>query len=95
MEQTVFVVSCGNWKKEIKVDKEGGDPNLLDGANEAMTRAVEEHYGESKELQLAQYITAKDKEDDDPYNTVVCLTANVLRFASKHKDAEEMEAFFE
>jgi hypothetical protein len=95
MEQTLFVVTCGNWEKEIIVNKEGSEPNLFNDANEAMTRAIEKHYNETGELQLAEFITAKDKEDGDPYNTVVCLTANVLRFASKHKDAEEMEAFFE
>ena len=94
-EKTVFVVTCGNWEKEITVDRDSSEPNLIDSANEAMTRAVEMHYEETNQLELGEHITAKDKDDNDPYNTVVCLTANVLRFASKHKDAEDMEAFFE
>jgi len=91
---TTYEVKCGDWTKKVKVPSEDHDRNLLDEANEAMTRAIERHYNSDKEVALGQFITAKDEADDDPYNTVVCLTSNMLYNASKQEDARELEGFF-
>lgn len=90
-----FEVTCGDWKRKVRVPSETNDRNLLDEANEAMTRAIERHYRDSKNVSLGLFVTAKDTTDDDPYNTVVCLTSNILLNASKQEDAKELAKFFE
>lgn len=93
-EYATFEVECGNWTRKVRVPSEIYNRNLLDEANEAMTRAIERHYKDSENVSLGQFVTAKDVADDDPYNTVVCLTSNILYNASKQEDAQELKGFF-
>jgi hypothetical protein len=102
MENITYEITCANWTRKIKVPVPDGDGELnkLDHANEAMTRIMESYYqdfmnGEIEKIELGQFMTAKDIADDDPYNSVVTLTTNIMRFASRHQEAEEMEAYFE